>query len=308
MTRVAALLGFCLACCVSTGRLLAAEVATPRWTAATWNGERAFAAASGEWDAIVSVDRGRLVHLGKRHGGPNALFAPATRDDPAGWGGHRVWLGPQSAWSAGWPPPTAWEASAADRVEGQNDRLELTMPNSGEGWGRLKRIYFWRGEKLHCVVRMEPGTRAAQIIQIVQVPPAAEVRVSGEPRAELPRGYVQLHLGRPGSPIRVFPDPAQVTRDARGLRLRYTGATEKLGFSPQALAAQIGGLELIVERGAAHGASDGTPDEGFVTQVFLGSPAVPLVELEQLSPRWRVGETATFEMVLTLKDVSLRSP
>ena len=92
------------------------SVATEKsvWQPLSWNGERAFAAESHGWRAVVSVERARLVYFGAVGAEHNLLFAPATRTGPHGWGGHRLWLGPQSLWN--WPPPAAWESSPARSV------------------------------------------------------------------------------------------------------------------------------------------------------------------------------------------------
>jgi hypothetical protein len=276
---------------------VAAEPAAGRWTEATWNGERAFAAISGTWKAVVSVDRGRLIYFGAASAERNLLFAPSTRDTADGWGGHRVWCGPQDRWPGGWPPPEAWEHSAA-AAEADGSRLTLVMPESPDGWPRITREYFWDGGALHCRVRLTGGRRDAQIIQIVQVPASAAIDVRASRTAKAPRGYVQVHLGRKPSPRYDFPMPAQVTADGDSLKLKFTGTMEKLGFVSQPLRARIAGATLTVSRGASDGSPVGTPDDGYLTQVYLGTSRSALIELEQLSPLWRGGSEAVFEMML----------
>lgn len=272
----------------------------PQWEPTTWCGEPAYAATSAGWRAIVSVERGRLVAFGPAaDAGPNLLHSPATRTDPAGWGGHRVWLGPQDTWPGGWPPAKAWEYSAPARIEADGARLMLELPPSGTDWPDVRREYEWDGDALHCRVTARGGRRPAQIIQIIQVVPDAVVsaRVKADERA--PRGYVQLHLGRHPSPQPAFARPAHVTELRDGaLELRFINRTEKLGFAAQTLSARIGDIALDVSGGATSGRTRSTPDDGYVTQVYLGSGENQLIELEQLSPLFEPGAEARFEMVL----------
>lgn len=278
---------------------LAATAPAAEWRETTWRGETAYEADAAGWTAIVSAERARLVYLGRGDGKANLLFETAERSDPVGWGGHRVWLGPQSAWSSGgWPPPAAWEKAPAERVIAQADRIELVLPDAGDGWPRLTRVYFWGEGKLHCVVRTRGGTRPAQVIQILQVATSAVVTARAAPTATVPRGYVLVHLGRQPSPQYVFPEPPQVARHGEAVELHYNGTTEKIGLRPTALEAHFAEGGLRVTRGREAGAIDAAPDDGFVTQVYLGSPSTPLIELEQLSPAWKPGGDAEFEMIV----------
>lgn len=285
--------------CTSTA--LATEVAAPvgAWEATTWNGERAFVAVARDWRAIVSVERGRLVYFGPAADERNVLFAPATRGDPAGWGGHRVWLGPQADWAGGWPPATAWERAAAAEVAIRGPALVLTLPPSGGGWPDVVREYFWEDETLHCRARFSGGRRPAQFIHILQVRPEVVVTLQARPTPTVPRGYVQLHLGRTPSPQAVFPLPPHVSGSSGSERqLRFLNRTEKLGFVAQPIVGELGPIALEVGRGAAAGRVVSTPDEGYVTQVYLGSGENQLIELEQLSPLYPPGEPVMFELLV----------
>lgn len=280
------------------GRLGAAETAAGAWSATTWDGERAFTSVDEAWRAVVSVERARLVYFGSIDGGNNLLFVAVGPNNPAGWGGHRLWLGPQAEWPGGWPPPKAWEASAAASVKMAGDRLQLILADAGDGWPKLSREYFWKDHRLHCGACTSGGTRPAQMIHILQVPPDAVVEVAPIVSEPAPRGYVQLHLGRQPSPQGKFPPPPHVTEAGEKLQLRFLNRTEKLGFMPQTLVARIGSTTLRVSRGECEGTVAGVPDDGFATQVYLGSGASQLIELEQLSPRWTTGGDAQFEVVL----------
>lgn len=287
------------ALCFGVFGVRAEETITSAWKETTWNGERAFEAATPQWLAIVSVDRARLIYLGKRDGEHNLLFTPATRNGPAGSGGHRLWLGPQSTWSRGWPPPDAWEKSSAESIRVDGGRLELKLADAGDGWPRLTRAYRWENDGLHCEAVSSGGTRAAQFIHIVQVPPDAKVEVRSAPRPDLPAGYAQIHLGRTPSPQKKFKTPPHVFSESAGaLRLRITHSAEKLGFDPQPLIARTAGSELRVERGVNNGVVVAAPDEGLFTQLFLGNGHDSFIELEQLSPLWKAGSAARSEIIL----------
>lgn len=290
---------WCGACVASLLLLLPAGAAAESgWQETRWRGERAYRAAAGAWEAIVSVERARLVHLA-RVGGANLLFETATRDHPQGWGGHRVWLGPQGTWPQGWwPPPDAWEKAPAEGVSVANGRLELILPAAGHGWPRYSRTYHWDHDRLVCGVTVQPGGSVdAQVVQILQVPRDATVVGSLTPEPRWPAGYVGLRAGarREVESLATPPPHAEVAGGT--LRLRHIGQVEKLGFRPQSLRASIGPATLTVGRGVSEGDVAGEPDAGFFTQVYLGGPE-GFIELEQLSPLWRAGTGARFEMVI----------
>lgn len=269
---------------------------TAGWAETSWNGERAYVADSGAWRAIVSVDRGRLVYFGGADGVENLLFAPATRGEEVGWGGHRIWLGPQSEW--GWPPPAAWEASAAESVRVAGGVLDLVLPDAGAGWPRVTRRYFWKDDALHCDAQLTGGTRPAQVIQIFQTPVSTVPELTPSPTARATRGYVQVHGGRVPSPRFEFTLPPHVAEAGKMVRLKFLDQTEKLGFEPQTIGATNGKVRWQVMRGASGGRGISMPDEGYATQVFLGSGKDHLIELEQLSPLWAPGSDAHFEVIL----------
>ena len=269
------------------------------WTIQPWKGEHAFVSSAGAWRAVVSTDRGRLIYFGPSAKEQNLLFAPETRNHPAGWGGHRVWLGPQDRWQVGWPPPKAWEASHAAVIAVEGGRLRLTMPDAGDGWPRVIREYSWQGESLHCRVEMKGGTRDAQIIQIVQVPPSAVVTTKAFPTESAPHGFVQVHLGRHPSPQANFASLPQVQPGAADLlELRFNGHSEKLAFRPQPLVARIGAYELRLARVSAATGAKQEPDDGYFTQVYLGEGSSSLIELEQLSPLYAGGADSFLELEL----------
>lgn len=283
--------------------LFAAQVrASTTWASMSWHDERAFVAVASDWKAVVSAERGRLVYLGPADGSSNLLFATSAKLDPAGWGGHRVWLGPQDRWATGgWPPPAAWEAAAALHVRAEGVRLTLEMPESGGGWPQIIREYEWKEGRLLCTARIRGGSRKAQIIQILQVPSAAKVSLRASETKQAPQGYALLHLGRHPSPQLTFKPRPQVTRDGDVLRIRFNGTSEKLGVDPQTIHATVGDYRLSVARLEMSGMSAKIPDNGFVTQVYLGRSSEPMVELEQLSALSEPGRDASFGVAIEIE-------
>lgn len=293
--------------CTATALVLlvfgsATVAAADVWSPVRWNGEQAYVATTATLKAIVSIERGRLVHLSPADSDDNLLFAPATRNEPTGWGGHRVWLGPQLTWRATWPPPAAWEKSAAEQVRADGARLELAMPDAGDGWPRLTRVYAIVAGRLACGVRVSGGgTRDAQVVQILQTLPKTTVDLRPAPGAAAPLGFL---LAPPisGRTHALVPtaDTEQMTRTETGVRLRYITKMEKLAFPPQEIVAHSDAVTLRVARGQTRGTEVGAPDEGFYTQVYLGDNHAPFVELEQLSPLWKAGEPAEFGTIIQL--------
>jgi hypothetical protein len=265
------------------------------WQSSRWNGERALTSTAHGWKAVVSLDRGRLMYFGAAERDLNLLLAPLSRANRDVLGGHRLWLGPQSLW--GWPPPAAWEYSSPESFSADGGVLRLLMPDAGHGWPRLTRTYRWDGAKLVCGAEISGGTRAVQIIQIFQVPPATVVAARARPEEKFPAGYVELP-STAGPFAASFAQPKHVTRAADDLTLRHTGEVVKLGFRPQFLTGTAGNLVLQVSRGDQAGAVAGEPDEGFFSQVYLSNGAQGFIELEQLSPVFAPGSGGSFATVL----------
>jgi hypothetical protein len=267
------------------------------WQPTIWHGEKSLVAVSHGWRALVSLDRGRLMYFGPADRDINLLFAPPTRENPDALGGHRLWLGPQSTWPGGWPPPTAWEYSGPESFTTDGGVLRLRLRDAGDGWPRLTRTYRWDGAKLVCGAEISGGTRAVQIIHIFQVPAGNVVTAIAQPEDKFPAGYVQLP-STAGPFAASFPPPPHVSRDGEALRLHHTGTVAKLGFRPQPLVGRTGEHTLLVRRGPQTGTATAAPDEGFFTQVYLSGPDGTFIELEQLSPIFSSGAVASFAVVL----------
>jgi hypothetical protein len=78
--------------------------------------------------------------------------------------------------------------------------------------------------------------------------------------------------------------------------------TGKFGFAPQALTiVRPRGWTLSVEPGPYEGVALGSPDQGYLSQVWIGAAKFDLAELEQLTPylkgdsRGRCGSTMYIE-------------
>ena len=283
---------------VLTAGLLAAATRATEWTATTWHDEPAWESRSAGWHAIVSATRARLMHFGPDGGEVNLLLAPPTRANRNRLGGHRLWLGPQTDWPGFWPPPAAWEYQEAETVSAANGVLRLTMRDAGAGWPRLVRTYHWAGGNLVCCAEWSGGARPAQVIHILQVPPATTVRALVRPAEGYPAGYVRL-LSSAGPFAARFAPPVHASLEGEVLTLRHTDTVGKYGFRPQPLTGARDGYELVVARGAQTGEVVDEPDEGFHSQVYLSEGGESFAEIEQLSPRFAAGQPARFEMVLT---------
>ena len=283
--------------CAAGGVLAQPATPAPAWSAATWHDEPAMTSSAHGWKAVVSLARGRLVYFGSAERDANLLFATATREDPAGWGGHRLWLGPQSDWGKIWPPPAAWESRGPESYTTADGQLRMVMPDAGDGWPRVTRTYRWQGATLACGAELSGGTKPAQVIQIMQVPPTNVIDAAIRPEPAAPAGYVLLPAGQTPNRLTEFAPPAQVTRDGATVHLRYIAAILKPGFRPETLIGHGGTTVLQVGRGAQSGVTVGEPDAGFLTQVYLGGHE-PFIELEQLSPLFAAGSTARFEITL----------
>jgi len=269
----------------------------PAWQPVDWNGEKALTSTSQGWKAIVSLERGRLMHFGPADQAVNLILAPVNRDNPNVLGGHRLWLGPQATWPQTWPPPKEWESSAPESFTNDGGLLRMVMADAGDGWPRLIRTYRWDGARLICGGELSGGQRSAQIIHIIQMPEATLVEAVALADATARAGYVLLPAGPVARLTAQFAPPPHVSRAGRALQFHKAGSVLKLGFRPQTLAGRGQGLTLRVSRGVQTGLAAAAPDQGYFTQVYLAGPE-PFIELEQLSPQFAAGAPASFAIVL----------
>lgn len=275
-----------------------AFAADPVWQPTTWQGESALVSTSHGWKAIVSLERGRLMHFGPADRDVNLLLAPPTKANRNMWGGHRLWLGPQATWPKGWPPPKEWEYSGPESWTAENGVLRMLMGDAGDGWPRLTRVYRWSNADLVCEAEFTGGARDAQFVQIFQVSPETVVNVRADRADQFPLGYVKLP-STAGPFAAEFTPTAHVTRIGDALTLRHVNAVEKFGFIPQPLMGSVNGYVLTVGGGAQIGTLTGNADRGFRTQVYLSGPQEKFIELEQLSGIFAAGQNAKFQVILS---------
>ena len=279
---VALLLGTVLAGCAGP-----CSEKKPTWQSFRWNGEPAWASDSGDWRAVVSVERARLIYLGPRNGDANLLYAPPLPQEYFRQrGGHIFWLGPQSEWTGkwgAWPPPAEWEQQPAASIQTDGAQLSLSHPCPDPSRPQLRRSYRWQGDTLLCEVAWSGGTGDHQAIQILQLPPRATVEAR-RLASEAP-GFVRFDTNGKQSfePVVLGDEVTLVSEKIARFSARATPA--KFGFRPHTLDARIGGYGLELGRGELHGVTLDSPDRGFETQVFLGNTTYPFVEIEQLTPR-----------------------
>lgn len=261
------------------------------WRRTEWRGEPAWCSTSRGWTAIVSAERARLVSLAPEGGGANLLYA--EQKDIFSWGGHRFWLGPQSAWTAPWPPPADWERSAAAELVADGETLRVKQARLDANYPEIERSYVWRDGVLSCTVSWKDSR--FQGIHIVQVSKEAIVRVRREASEAAPLGYVLLPVyKRPGLRVDEPLSPKVATVDGDEIVLRYAGEREKIGVPAQPIVAEIGRYRLTLRRGAMSGMSEASsaPDLGMLTQAYFGSPEDPFIEIEQLTPLGAEGGSA----------------
>lgn len=265
------------------------------WKQTTWQGENAWESSSSGWKAVVSAERSRLVAIVDDGAGENLLFATPTKKSIS-WGGHRCWLGPQSGWKADWPPPVDWEASAAAHIEASGPLLAVTHPHTECAYPALTRTYQWRGGVLHCGLAWQGGRHHA--IQILQLPSWSIVHVSRAVTKDLPFGYAWPQSSGPVETLTDVVLPDGVGRvDGDKVTLWHANVSTKVAFAPQEIIAEIGDYQLKMRRGTASGVTEASPDLGLLTQVYLGDPHDPFIEIEQLSP-YANGASATVEILV----------
>lgn len=260
----------------------AGRAASNSWLRGSWNGEAAWVGDSGRWRAVVSEERGRLIYLGLRDKGRNLLSAPAKPEGFAPRGGHLFWLGPQREWNrklATWPPRDDWEFLPAERVRPWGNTLWMTMSQPQGDTPFLRRSYRWKDGALLSRCSWSGGKGDFQAIQIFQLPFAS--------RVEVRRGSDFVRFDAKGKHIAQRPAVVEEIRVAPDGSVHVTAgkAPRKFAFRPQELVATTEPYRLVFARVAVEGIAVSEPDGGFNTQVFLGDKDLPVVEVEQLSPR-----------------------
>lgn len=246
------------------------------------------ASVSG-WTLTVDSQRCRLTEL-IPPGGTNLLIA----------GGHRVWLGPQTAWPVFWPAPRDWENSAATSITRSPDgrTLELTLPRTDPRWPALTRRYTLTRDGVMLIAAWTDDGTPRQVIHILQTHADTRVEATATPTESAPLGVGLLALNsRRGLILNQtispeFADPIGPQRWS----FRSGPREEKFGFPSQNLRTPA----FTLERGqVTAGVSAAPVDAGLYSQIYLGSPGEwAMVEIEQVSPLLRA-RTLGGEVIFT---------
>jgi len=256
------------------------------WESLFWHGESAWSSVCGNVRAIVSEARSRLIYLGSTDGLTNLLNAP-QRDDAtpdSNQGGHRFWLGPQHHWI--WPPPTEWEYAPAVSVVVDGGVLVVKHARIDPAYPALVREYAWEGNQLRCTVRWADDGRPYFGMHVVAVDTPFAITARLEPCDAVPNGLVLARMVEPVPAIRL-PHPAIFLRDGHAT-LRAGIQMVKLGFAPQTLTVEHSdGWNLFMHPGPCGGATGEMPDNGYLSQVWVGDGSSNFAEIEQLTPRLR---------------------
>jgi len=264
--------------------------APPVWEKTTWRGETAWSSTQGAVRAVVTVIRCRLIYIGSSDGTVNLINAPYPQTLPSGhdrWpnqGGHRFWLGPQSLWQ--WPPLTEWEYSAAAAVTTAGPVLTLHERHDDPAYPAITREYAWEAGRLRCTASWRDDDRPYFGLHIVPVETPFSITARLERRAGVPAGAVLAQMIAPEPPL-TLPHPA-ITIEGDRATVRSGLKVVKLGFVPQALTiTRPLGWTLSVQPGPHQGVALADPDQGYMSQVWVGGSEHKLAELEQLSPHLR---------------------
>jgi hypothetical protein len=246
------------------------------------------ASVSG-WTLTVDSQRARLTEL-IPPGGTNLLIA----------GGHRVWLGPQTAWPVFWPAPRDWEHSAATSITRSPDgrTLELTLPRTDPRWPALTRRYTLTRDGVMLIAAWTDDGTPRQVIHILQTRADTRVEATATPTESAPLGVGLLALNsRRGlilnQPITTeFADPVAPQRWS----FRSGPREEKFGLPPQDLRTP----DFTLQRGQLTAGLVTAPiDAGLYSQIYLGAPGEwAMVEIEQVSPLLRA-ENLGGEVIFT---------
>lgn len=247
------------------------------WLTTLWRGEEAWASHSSGVLAVVSGKHSRLVYLGAADGSANLLHSPLAGNP----GGHRFWLGPQHLW--GWPPPADWEDSAAISAEAVRGVLSLHHARRDPSFPALAREYSWEGNHLRCTVHWEDDGRPRFGMHILAVNTPFEITVRLETSAAAPEGMVLARIIDPEPAIQL-PHPAVIPNGTHAT-VRAGIREAKFGFTRQSLAVgRPGDWSLAMHPGPEEGSRVGQPDDGYLSQVWVGDGSSDFSEVEQLSP------------------------
>jgi hypothetical protein len=264
----------------------AAFASTINWEKTSWQGEPAWISSHDGVRAIVSEARARLIYLGSDDGSLNLLNAPCPQvhpDKKNPWpnqGGHRFWLGPQSRW--GWPPPAEWEYAAAQRVTAEGAVLTVLHARRDPAYPVIAREYAWQGRRLRCTAYWQDDGHAYFGLHIVAVDTPFTITNRLNHSKEAPAGFVAARMIDPEAAVQL-PHPAVTIKG--NLATMIPGKKAKLGFTPQPLTIdRPHGWKLSMQPGPCSVAFGASPDQGYLSQVWVGDTSSDLAEIEQLTP------------------------
>jgi len=260
---------------------------TANWEKSEWQGEPVWVSSQGDVRAVVTEKRSRLIYLGSTDGSFNLLNAPLPQVLPSKnnpWpnqGGHRFWLGPQSRWN--WPPLTEWEYAAVQDASSAAGVLTLHHAHVNKAYPAVTREYAWEGSCLRCTARWQDNGQSYFGLHVVAVNAPFTITARLEKTEATPAGLVAARMVNPEAPIQLPHPSIEIKGDNATVRSGIQKV--KLGFSLQALTIdRPQGWKLSVLPGPSTVATGDAPDQGYLSQVWVGDASNDLAELEQLTP------------------------
>jgi hypothetical protein len=277
---------------------------TATWEKTVWQGESAWASSQNNVRAVVTEARSRLIYLGATDGSFNLLNAPwpqvlPNKDNP--WpnqGGHRFWLGPQHRWV--WPPPTEWEYAAVLNASTEAGVLSLHHAHLNKDYPALTREYAWEGNRLRCTVRWKDDGKAYFGLHVVAVNTPFAITARLEKTKDVPEGLLNARMVDPAPPISLPHPSITIDGDHATIRSEIKGA--KIGFITQPLTIdRPHGWKLSVQPGPATVATSDVPDQGYLSQIWVGDKTHDLAELEQLTPTLKGDASGSCSSTITIE-------
>ena len=155
------------------------------------------------------------------------------------------------------------------------------MAHANPDLPQIYRHYHWTDSGFLCEAAWENSREPWCAMQIFAIPSGAQVQVDLHPAPGLPLGFGLFQIP---TVLRIFPPPVPgVTVDGKAAHIRYGESSQKIGLPAASLCYQLHGANVTVSRVESDAVAATLPDEGLVTQVYVGEASNPFIELEQLS-------------------------
>jgi len=125
-------------------------------------------------------------------------------------------------------------------------------------------------------------------VHVFAVPISTQVEADLHPSAELPHGFALMPVWqRPGVRKNFSLPVDDVTVNGKTVRIQFRKGQQKIGMTaaPIRCSSAKGRLTLLRGRELA----GALPEEGLVTQIYVGLPEEPYIEIEALSSLARSG-------------------